>query len=403
MIETEDQLYKDLEAVRQIALIPSMLEVICQATGMGFAAVARVTSDRWLACSVRDEVAFGLKAGEELKIETTICHEIRDHRELVVINSVADDPHYRNHLTPKIYGLQSYISVPIILKNGEFFGTLCAIDTKPADVNNTRVIGTFTMFAELLSFHLQNVDLLERVYQSNLELQDKNLQLAKTNFDLDSFVYSASHDLKSPISNIEGLLDSLTRMLEDEALDRKEIKVIIGFMKTSIKRFAATIQDLSSFVIADHSEERVPEELDVKAMVESAKLDLEHHIKGTHANIVVDCGQDCPIRFSQKNFKSILYNLLSNALKYRSPDRTPEILVKVTRVKGKTQLSVTDNGLGIPPADQKEVFSIFKRFHDHVEGSGLGLYIVKRMVEKGNASIAVDSTLGNGTTFTIVF
>jgi GAF domain-containing protein len=98
---------------------------------MGFAAVARVTEDRWVACSVLDEIDFGLKAGGELRLETTICHEIRQTREAVVIDNFAEDHIYCKHATPAMYGFQSYISVPIVLANDSFFGTLCAIDPQP--------------------------------------------------------------------------------------------------------------------------------------------------------------------------------------------------------------------------------------------------------------------------------
>ena len=122
----------DIAAVSRIEAVPTILDVVCRTTGMGFAAVARVTEDRWIACSVRDEIAFGLQPGGELKVETTICHEVRDSREAVIINNVAEDPFYASHPTPALYGFQSYISMPIIMPDGRFFGTLCAIDPRPA-------------------------------------------------------------------------------------------------------------------------------------------------------------------------------------------------------------------------------------------------------------------------------
>ena len=100
-------------------------------TGMGFAAVARVTTDRWIACQLLDKIEFGLKPGDELKIKTTICDEIRDSGQSVFIDHVADDPLWRTHHTPAMYGFQSYISIPILLADGSFFGTLCAIDPNP--------------------------------------------------------------------------------------------------------------------------------------------------------------------------------------------------------------------------------------------------------------------------------
>src|SRR3954463_14866340 len=105
-----DDLQADVAAIARIPAVPTILDVVCRTTGMGFAAVARVTEDRWIACRVRDDIAFGLVPGDELKIETTICNEIRHSREPVVIDHVAEDPAYRGHHTPAMYGFQSYIS-----------------------------------------------------------------------------------------------------------------------------------------------------------------------------------------------------------------------------------------------------------------------------------------------------
>jgi GAF domain-containing protein len=117
-----DTVESSVEAIQSIDAVPSILDVVCMTTGMGFAAVARVTEERWIACSVKDNVAFGLKPGGELKLETTICHEIRQHRQAVVIDNVAEDPLYASHHTPAMYGLQSYISIPIVLPDGRFSG-----------------------------------------------------------------------------------------------------------------------------------------------------------------------------------------------------------------------------------------------------------------------------------------
>jgi len=114
----------DIQAVHQITAVPAILEVVCQTTGMGFAAVARVTEEKWIACSVRDEIDFGLKSGGELEIKSTICHEIHSTGELVVIDHVSENALYCNHHTPALYGFESYISVPILLEDGSIFGTL---------------------------------------------------------------------------------------------------------------------------------------------------------------------------------------------------------------------------------------------------------------------------------------
>jgi GAF domain-containing protein len=120
----------DISAVQRIPSIERMLAEVCALTGMGFAAVARVTSERWIACQLIDRIEFGMKPGDELEIKTTICDEIRQSARAVYIDHVGANPEWRTHHTPAIYGFESYISVPILLADGSFFGTLCAIDPR---------------------------------------------------------------------------------------------------------------------------------------------------------------------------------------------------------------------------------------------------------------------------------
>ena len=148
----------DIATISSLEAVPTILEVVCRTTGMGFAAIARVTEERWIACSVRDEIAFGLVPGGELKVETTICHEIRQAGAPVIINHVAEDPVFRNHHTPAMYGFESYISMPITLPDGTFFGTLCAIDPRPHRVDTPAIVGMFKLFAQLIAFHIDAHD-----------------------------------------------------------------------------------------------------------------------------------------------------------------------------------------------------------------------------------------------------
>ena len=120
----------DIAAVQRVAGIDDILEQVCRLTGMGFAAVARVTEDRWVACQLVDKIECGLKPGDELQIKTTICDEIRASGKGVYIDDVDGNPKWRLHHTPVMYGFKSYISIPIMRADGSFFGTLCAIDPR---------------------------------------------------------------------------------------------------------------------------------------------------------------------------------------------------------------------------------------------------------------------------------
>ena len=161
-----DPVNNAVENIARIPIVPELLEVICRVTGMGFAAIASVTEYKWTACGVRDEISFGIKPGGELKIETTICNEIRQSREAVIIDHVERDLKFASHPTPAMYGFQSYISMPIMRKDGTFFGTLCAIDQKPAKLNNPGTVGMFKLFADLISFHLNVIETLAFIKES---------------------------------------------------------------------------------------------------------------------------------------------------------------------------------------------------------------------------------------------
>ena len=190
--------FPDVAAVQAIDVVPLILEVVCRTTGLGFAAVARVTENRWIACAVRDEIAFGLVPGGELVLESTICNEIRQHGRQVVIEDVATDDTFRSHPTPLRYGFRSYISVPITLSDGKFFGTLCAIDPRPAQLQTAKVVGTFTLFAQLIAFHLDAqgrlAEMETRVAERTAALRGLTEQLSRIREDERTRIARELHD-----------------------------------------------------------------------------------------------------------------------------------------------------------------------------------------------------------------
>jgi len=135
--------------------VAEILTQVCALTGMGFAAVARVTEQSWTACHVLDQIELGLDPGDELNLKTTICNEIREHGQPVVIDSVSGDAYWRTHPTPILYGFESYVAIPIIMSDGQFFGTLCAIDPAPAKVDMPELIATLRGFAGEIAAILQ--------------------------------------------------------------------------------------------------------------------------------------------------------------------------------------------------------------------------------------------------------
>ncbi len=238
----------------------------------------------------------------------------------------------------------------------------------------------------------------EQLSQINAELLSKNEMLVRINTDLDNFIYTASHDLRSPISNIEGLTSILTKKLTDR-LEGPESRMI-EMINTSIIKFKNTINDLTTITKAQRNLNEEVSQISFKETVEDVTTDIKDLIEEAGAVITTDFAiQD--IMYTRYNLRSIIYNLVSNAIKYRSPERRAQVRISTSEEDGYVLLAVADNGLGLHPAQKEKLFGMFKRMHKHVEGSGIGLYIIKRMIENNGGKIEVESELDKGTTFKV--
>ena len=182
-------LAQEVAVFENIGAVPRLLDVICHITGMRFAAVARVTDQRWVACRVVDLIAFGVEPGDELDIATTLCREVRLCSEPVIIEHVDNDPQYRDHHTPRIYGFQSYVSMPIFLPDGSFYGTLCALDLEPRPVKQPHIVETFRLFSELIGMHL---DGHERLVETEANLLGER-ETAKLREEFIAVLHNKSH------------------------------------------------------------------------------------------------------------------------------------------------------------------------------------------------------------------
>ena len=428
----EENFKQDIQNIQNISIVPTLLNVICQSTGMGFAAIARVTEDRWITCSVQDNVSFGLKPGDELEIRTTICHEIRRDKKAVIIDNVSEDDEFRYHHTPAIYGLQSYISVPIIRKDGSFFGTLCAIDPKPNDLKTFRVREMFNLFADLISFHITSIedanksitilkekdDLLEKTevekqkaeklkLNAEKKLIEKNISLEKMNSELEAFNYISSHDLQEPLRKIQLFTSTIER---DEINNLSEKgKTAFYKIKNSAFRMQNLINDLLIYSKTKFDERKfVVKDLNeiVKDVIEDLTDEFENE------NVVFDIQDLGKLSVIEFQFRQLLYNLINNSLKFASPDRkliitvsakiTNGLLEKLSPLTKYYQITISDNGIGFDQSYNEKIFGLFQALHTKpVKSTGIGLTIVKRIVENHNGFIKAEGILNKGAKFDI--
>jgi signal transduction histidine kinase len=243
----------------------------------------------------------------------------------------------------------------------------------------------------------------QQVQALNTELTASNRQLTRTNAELDSFVYTASHDLKAPIANVEGLLTVLRQELPAPLVATPLVARLLGLMEASISRFQQTIGQLTDVArLSQDNDETPTESVDLAALIEDVRLDLADDLAETGAQLTVEVAA-CPrVQFAPPHLRSIVFNLLSNALRYRALDRVPKVRLQATCAAGEFVLTVQDNGLGLTAEQQSKLFRLFKRLHTHVQGSGVGLYAIKKVVENAGGTITVQSEAGVGSTFTVV-
>jgi two-component system, OmpR family, phosphate regulon sensor histidine kinase PhoR len=223
-------------------------------------------------------------------------------------------------------------------------------------------------------------------------------EIQKLNADHDTFIYSVSHDLKAPLTNIEGLIKNLNEGIEEG--NKEEVNTIVEMLNLSVENMREIINELTDItrIEADTSDD--VEKVKFEDILEEVQLTIKEKINETHAHIKTDL-KEHEISFSRKNLRSIVYNLLSNAIKYKSPDRSPELLIKTERSDGCLLLSVKDNGLGIEEDKKGKIFSQFTRFKKDVEGTGVGLFLVKKIVDNNGGKIKVESEVGKGSTFKV--
>ncbi|WP_324678527.1 PAS domain-containing protein [Hymenobacter sp. GOD-10R] len=243
----------------------------------------------------------------------------------------------------------------------------------------------------------------EELTATNEELHESNTRLVRTNADLDNFVYTASHDLKSPISNIEGLLTLLPELLPTAVLTDAHVAPLLARMQESIERFRRTITHLTDVSQLQAEFAQPAETVSLAAIIEDVRQDLHFQFLESRAVLDVAVNGVQPRVFSPKNLRSLIYNLLSNALKYRHPERVPRVRIRCQPVGDALVLTVQDNGLGLNETQQQRLFQLFQRLHTHVEGSGVGLYTVKKIVDNAGGTITVVSQQGVGTAFTLTF
>jgi two-component system, sensor histidine kinase len=234
------------------------------------------------------------------------------------------------------------------------------------------------------------------------DLKQTNEQLTRTNQDLDNFVYAASHDLKQPVNNLAGLFEEI--LSSSTFANPEEEEVLVPMVQEALQQLQVTIDDLAALGQAQQLRHATPEQVVLAELMDEVLTALEPQVRTAHARVTTDFAAWPALSFARANLRTILLNLIGNSLKYADPARSARIHVSTWVERGLPVLLVEDNGLGFDAARYgRELFQLFRRLHTHTAGTGVGLYLVNRIVESSGGTIEVDSRPGEGATFRIRF
>jgi signal transduction histidine kinase len=389
VLESAEEIARDIAAVNKLQAVPTLLEVLCETTGMRFAAVARVSDSTWTACVVKDGINFGLTAGGQLDIESTLCIESKRSNAPIVIERASTDPRYCNHPTPQLYKIESYVSVPIVLSNGRYFGNLCAVDPAPAKVGDPKILSMFTRFAALIAMQLDS-EMARQADQSELRGAHADNELR------DQFIAILGHDLRNPLQAVYSAGVLLEKKITDPTL-----KGVAARIRVSVKRMSSLINDVLDFArgrLGEGMGVRVADVEDIDAGLNAVVREFQDGQPGRQ--ILTNISVTRKVRCDLGRVQQVASNLIGNALKHGAPEGP--VKVSAQAEESDLVINVWNDGEPIPPENIDKICEPFWRQSStgNREGLGLGLYICSQIVRAHGGTLSVTSSQESGTSFT---
>jgi len=225
-------------------------------------------------------------------------------------------------------------------------------------------------------------------------------ELTQNNSDLRQFSYITSHNLRAPLSNLLGII----KLLDTTTITDPMTTMLLQNFEECTLQLNDTVNDLINVLIIKNNVNAKKEKLDIRKIFERVTHSVQNVIEQNQVTITADFDSVYEIDFNRSYLESILLNLVTNAVKYKSPKRSPEVRVRTEKTSDGVTLFFSDNGLGIDLQRYKDrIFGLYQRFHDHADSKGLGLYIVNSQIRVMGGEIDVESEVDKGTTFIIRF
>ncbi|UXU74859.1 MULTISPECIES: GAF domain-containing sensor histidine kinase [unclassified Paracoccus (in: a-proteobacteria)] len=369
-----------VEIIGEIDFVPDLLKVVCQTSGMGFAAISRVAGQQWTACAVADHLRSGLAAGQQLPAEATLCHQVAQLRQEIVIEDITRDPVYADHPVPARYGLSSYLSVPILLGDGTVFGTLCAIGATPVPLLSGPALPMCRLFAQMIG----------RAIDDRRALRDGRAELGESRRIgrlREQFLAVLGHDLRNPLA----ALRAGTNILARADLAEEEAQLVVTMQQT-VDRMTDLVDNLLDLARGRLSQgiEIVP---DASVPLAETLQQALGEILRAHPDRSIEprISIDRPVAVDPRRMAQMVSNLLGNAVTHGCPDQP--IRFEAVTDADNFCLSVSNAGTPIPPEVQQRLFQPFFRQADSAHGGlGLGLYICSQIARGHGGTLGVTSS-----------
>jgi K+-sensing histidine kinase KdpD len=324
--------------------------------------------------------------------EDSMCNLVLHEKEPVIVPDASQDPRFKDNpfVTGEIGDVRFYATHQLRTPGDIVIGTLCVFDTEPRDLGDDQEQALLTLadrVVDLLELELRTRELTSAV----AELGAAHAELERSNQVLTAFAGQVAHDLRNPLSAVRMSLDLLQEQVESPDLDAETLAYVATRATSGAQRMQSLIDDLLSYARVGGQMGRG--EVDLEAVVSDVRADLAVALEGAEVTV----GPLPTVTGDEVQLRAVLQNLVANSAKFAAPGERARIEVRGTTADG-WRLEVVDHGLGVPDADRGRVFLPLARAHEAVEGHGIGLATVRRIVDAHHGRIGIDETPGGGAT-----
>jgi signal transduction histidine kinase len=376
-------------AIGRLAAVPTLLEVLCEITGMRLAMVAHVGAEAWTVCAVQDGLHLGITSGAPFDLRTNLALESQASRTPIVVEQASFDRRFMNHDGPGLYKIESYVSVPIFLQSGSYFGALLALDPKPAKLGRPFILSTFKKFAALIALQLSQE--LQREQDRTALLDERAAGELR-----EQFMAILGHDLRNPLHAIAAGSEMLQRRLSDPAL-----AAIAARIRTNAGRMSSLIDDVLDFArgrLGDGIAMELTEVENINTGLTTVIQELQD--AQPDSKILSNISVNRSVRCDLGRLQQVASNLLANALTHGLANSPIKISARAD--ESDLVLEVWNAGEPIPVQSIDKIFEPFWRHSVSASrhGLGLGLHICSQIVRAHDGRMTVTSTREEGTRFT---